>query len=98
GKTVQDLIVGIHALPGIAGGGAELGEEGGSAGRRWRKKNNRQAGGVAVRKCWRHVAEPERAGAEILMLREESFHNSGPAITNFVDLGGRNDGHVRKRN
>ena len=46
-KLSMELIVGIHAVPGIAGSRADLRKESRAAGRRGRQQDNRQSGGIA---------------------------------------------------
>src|SRR4029077_16564397 len=43
GEAVDELIVGIHTLPGIAGGGADLGKESCGSGCVWHEKDDGNA-------------------------------------------------------
>src|SRR5229473_3224047 len=79
GKTVNQLIVGIHAAPRVTRSSAGLGEKATGSRRCRRKENNRQARRVARCCSGRDITQADRAGIKILVLREESFGEAVPA-------------------
>src|SRR5450432_550463 len=94
-EIIEDLAVAVHAVPRNAAVGANLSE------RSAINIDDRQTGVAHARSrtgCrGAGSAEPHRARVEVLILREESFRKTVPAIAQLVGLVQTNRVHVGKR-
>src|SRR5438270_9810343 len=97
GKAVNKLIIRVHTASRVGRVGARLSEKGCAP--RWsgREKKDWQTRGMTRSRSRRNVTEPDRARIKILVLREESFRESVPAVAQFVQLCRREYVDVRKR-
>ena len=84
GKTVDQLIVGVHAASRVARCCAGLREESRAAAWSRSKKNDRQARGVARWRSSGNIAKSDGIGIKILVLREKSFRKAVPAVSQLV--------------
>src|SRR5579864_1607730 len=95
GNAVDELIIRIQSLPWLPRSRSRLGEEACTAGGIGRQDNDRQSRRVAASGGHGNVAQSNAARVKTLVLREEAFGETIPAIAELIHPSRREHGDQR---